>query len=305
MNALLSVVVVAAGKSQRMGFDKILTPIAGAPLISHTLRGILTSPLVREIVLVTRADTRSQFESMVQQLDTFIPVRFVDGGAERQDSVLAGVEASDPSFGFVMIHDAARPFVTAELIQSVFDAAVLHGAAVCGSPASDTLKEMGAGQQVAKTLDRSKIWAVQTPQIFKRDLILKAYHENKKSGTVVTDDTAAVEKIGNPVQVVHVPGINFKITSPGDWALARTYLAVHSAKEAPGIQIRKQIHDINNQLTALFGYTFLLQSELEGNEKLKNYLDQLDISGKNCQQIVIQIQQLAREIFPKETDVAN
>lgn len=302
MSHSLSAVIVAAGKSQRMGFDKILTPLSGSPLVSHTLRGILTSPLVKEIILVTRPDTRAAFQEVVKQLDTFIPVKFVDGGAERQDSVLAGVEASDSGIDYVMVHDAARPFVTSSMIQSVFDVALQCGAAVCGAPASDTLKEMGADQRVAKTLDRSKIWAVQTPQIFKRELLLRAYQSNRQAGALVTDDTAAVEKLGNPVQVVQVPGVNFKITSPTDWSLARTYLAVHAAKEAPGILMRKQIHDINNQLTALFGYAFLLESELEGNEKVKGYLEQIDLAGKNCQQIVIQIQKLARELFPKETD---
>ncbi|MES2309203.1 MAG: 2-C-methyl-D-erythritol 4-phosphate cytidylyltransferase [Verrucomicrobiota bacterium] len=302
MSDHLSAVIVAAGKSQRMGFDKILTPITGTPLVVHTLQGILSSPLVKEVILVIRPEMKPQFEVAVRSLDTFVPVKYVDGGAERQDSVLAGVEASDSSSGYVMIHDAARPFVNAEVIQLVLDVAKECGAAVCGTPASDTLKEMGEGGQIQKTLDRSKIWAVQTPQIFKRDLILKAYQENRKSGTVVTDDTAAVEKIGNPVKVVPYTGINFKITSPADWALARTYLAVRCTKEAPGLMIRKNIHDINNQLTALFGYAYLLQSELEGNESVKNYLDQIDIAGKNCQELVAQIQSLSREIFPKENE---
>jgi 2-C-methyl-D-erythritol 4-phosphate cytidylyltransferase len=302
MSDNLSVVIVAAGKSQRMGFDKILTPITGTPLIVHTLQGVLSSPLVTEIILVIRPEMKPPFEAAVRSLDTFVPVKYVDGGAERQDSVLAGVEASDPGNGYVMIHDAARPFVNAEVIQLVLDAAKENGAAVCGTPASDTLKEMGSDGQVAKTLDRSKIWTVQTPQIFRRELILKAYQENRKSGSLVTDDTAAVEKIGNPVKVVHYTGINFKITTPADWALAKTYLAVRCTKEAPGLMIRKSVHDINNQLTALFGYAFLLQSELEGNESVKSYLDQIDVAGKNCQELVARIQSLAREIFPKENE---
>ncbi len=301
-NQFLSAVIVAAGKSQRMGFDKVLTPISGIPLIAHTLQGILTSPLVKEIILVVRPETKSSFEQAVRSLDTFIPVKYVEGGAERQDSVLAGIEASDSNNEFVMVHDAARPFVSAEVIRMVFDVAQESGAAVCGHPASDTLKEMGENQAVAKTLDRSKIWAVQTPQIFKRDLILKAYQANRQSGTVVTDDTAAVEKLGVAVKVVHYPEVNFKITSPSDWALARTFLAVRASKEAPGLLIRKNVHDINNQLTAVFGYAFLLQSELEGNETVKNYLDQIDIAGKNCQELVANIQRLARDIFPKENE---
>ncbi len=299
-NQFLSAVIVAAGKSQRMGFDKVLTPISGLPLIAHTLQGILTSPLIKEIILVIRPDCKSSFEQVVHSLDTFIPIKYVEGGRERQDSVLAGIEASDPANAFVMVHDAARPFVTAEVIQMVLEAAQETGAAVCGHPATDTLKEIEENGRVAKTLDRSKIWAVQTPQIFKRELILKAYQQNRDSGALLTDDTAAVEKLGTPVKVVHFPEVNFKITAPSDWALARTFLAVRASKEAPGLVIRKNIHDINNQLTAVFGYAFLLQSELEGNEKVKNYLDQIDIAGKNCQELVANIQRLAREIFPKE-----
>jgi 2-C-methyl-D-erythritol 4-phosphate cytidylyltransferase len=271
-------------------------------LITYTLQGILSSPLVKEIVIVIRPEMRSSFEQAVRTLDTFIPVKYVEGGAERQDSVLAGVEASDPGSGFVMVHDAARPFINATVIDLVFQVAQETGAAVCGHPATDTLKEMGESNQVAKTLDRSKIWAVQTPQIFRRELILNAYREIRQSGAVVTDDTAAVEKIGVPVKVVHYPEVNVKITSPADWALARTFLAVRASKEAPGLVIRKNIHDINNQLTAVFGYAFLLQSELEGNETVKGYLDQIDIAGKNCQELVSNIQRLAREIFPKENE---
>ncbi len=300
MSGELSAIVVAAGRSQRMGFDKLMTPMLGKPLLAHTLLGMTGSPLVSEIILVIQPDRQKEFETVMASVDTFLPVRYVAGGAERQDSVLAGLEASAASSAYVMIHDAARPFVSSALIEKVLEGAKEIGAAVCGSPASDTLKEMGEAQQVSQTLDRSKIWTVQTPQIFRRELILEAYQNVKAKGLQVTDDTAAVEQSGHPVKVVHHDGVNFKITTPSDWEMARAYLAIHSGGVAPGHQMRKYVHDVNNQLTALFGYTFLLQSELEGNEDCAKYLEQLDIAGKNCQELMAQMHKLSREIFPKE-----
>src|SRR5476651_1693098 len=175
MSEFLSAVVVAAGRSQRMGFDKLLTPLAGRPLLYHTLERLFRTEAPSEIVLVVRPGSEPEMERLVEPLAKLGSIRLVPGGAQRQDSVQAGLHAVSPNAEFVMVHDAARPFVTKELIDTVLAAARLSDAAVCGAPCSDSLKEVGEDGLVTQTIDRSKLWTVQTPQIFRASLLREAY----------------------------------------------------------------------------------------------------------------------------------
>lgn len=220
----LSAVVVAAGRSQRMGFDKLLTPLAGRPLLLHTLERLLSTRLPSELVLVVRPGAEAEMDALVEPLRQLGPIRIVAGGVQRQDSVQAGLEAVSDRSDFVLVHDAARPFVTRELIDTVLAAARLSDAAVCGTPCSDTLKEVGEDGLVLKTVDRAKLWAVQTPQIFRAKLLRAAYAAAIRSGESFTDDTAVVERIGHPVRTVLYHGVNLKITTPSDWKLAEIFL---------------------------------------------------------------------------------
>ena len=189
MSEPLSAVVVAAGRSQRMGFDKLLTPLGGRPLLLHTLERLQLTQLPAEIVLVIRPGSTAEMEAVIAPLRDKGDIRLVDGGAQRQDSVQAGLKAVSDSSDYVMVHDAARPFVTKELIDLVLAAAKLSDAAVCGAPCSDTLKEVGEDGLVIQTLDRSKLWTVQTPQIFRTKLLRDAYQAALKTGATFTDDT--------------------------------------------------------------------------------------------------------------------
>src|SRR6202012_2373565 len=143
MSEPLSAVVVAAGRSQRMGFDKLLTPLAGRPLLLHTLDRLLQTEIPEEIVLVIRPGSDAEMEAVIAPLRERGTIRMVPGGAQRQDSVQAGLRAVAPTSEYVLVHDAARPFITREMIDVVLAAAKLTGAAVCGAPCSDSLKEVG------------------------------------------------------------------------------------------------------------------------------------------------------------------
>jgi 2-C-methyl-D-erythritol 4-phosphate cytidylyltransferase len=225
---VLGAVIVAAGSSRRMGFDKLLTPIARFPLLLHTLRAVVRCRMISHIVLVIRPEIESKVHEILDQLNGLIPITIAHGGEERQDSVRLGIAALPSSCRYVLIHDAARPLINEPLVQKVFQAAVVTGAAVCGYPVRDTLKEtdpQSADPMVLRTLDRSRIWAVQTPQIFHRRLIEAAYGYVLEHQLSVTDDTAAVELLGHKVRLVLHDSCNMKITTPEDWRLAEILLA--------------------------------------------------------------------------------
>ena len=161
-----------------------------------------------------------------------------------------------------MVHDAARPFITKELIETVLEAAKATGAAVCGLPCSDTIKEVDDDSMVQRTVERSRLWNVQTPQIFSTALLREAYQAMAKSGGSFTDDTAVVEQAGYPVQVVFYQEINLKVTTPaGAGAWPRPTLALGDTTSGVGPIIRKHLHDLNNHLTPLLGYAYLLANE--------------------------------------------
>ena len=160
MSEPLSAVVVAAGRSQRMGFDKLLTPLGGRPLLLHTLERLLRTGAPAEIVLVVRPGSETEMEAAIAPLRDQGSIRLVPGGAQRQDSVQAGLQAVADSSEYVLVHDAARPFVTKELVDVVLAAAKLSDAAVSGAPCSDSLKEVAEDGLVVQTVDRSRLWSV-------------------------------------------------------------------------------------------------------------------------------------------------
>jgi 2-C-methyl-D-erythritol 4-phosphate cytidylyltransferase len=300
MSDFLSAVVVAAGRSQRMGFDKLLTPLAGRPLLSHTLERLFRTDLPSEIVLVVRSGTEPEMERLVEPLAKMGSIRIVPGGAQRQDSVQAGLDAVSPNAEFVMVHDAARPFVTKELIDSVLAAARLSDAAVCGAPCSDSLKEVGEDGLVLRTIDRSGLWTVQTPQIFRTQLLRDAYRAALATGATFTDDTAVVEAMGHPVRIVLYHGINLKVTTPSDWRLAEAFLNLDAGEPPGGQLLRKHIHDMNNHLTPMLGYAFLLSNELQDDERLKRFATSVQSAAERCQVTTATMQKLVREMYPRK-----
>lgn len=302
MSATLSAVVVAAGRSRRMGFDKLLTELAGHPLLLHTLNRMSAVPQIDEIILVIRPDIEEQVRELFAEPISQQRIRLVHGGELRQDSVRNGLAEVSEKSEYVLIHDAARPFITEELVTTVLAAAIETGAAVCGTPSSDTLKEVTADGIVTRTLDRSVIWGVQTPQIFRKSLLLDAYNHVAATGAQVTDDTAAVELFGQPVKVVHYPGLNMKVTTPSDWNLATCFLVMGEPDTPTGQEVRKLLHDLNNHLTPLMGYSFLIGNEFAEGSKGKRYAQNIQTASEKCTEVSSKIQKIARELFPRKDE---
>ena len=215
---MTSAIIVAAGKSTRMGpqMDKLFLPVAGRPLLAHAWARFDCAPCIGEIVLVVRDGMQNVFAELAAQFRFTKPFRLVAGGKERQDSVWNGLAALSPAAEIVAIQDAARPCTSLALIEATIEAARQFGAAVAAQPVSDTIKASDDGAYVALHLERSRLWAVQTPQTFRVEIIRRALQAVRERGAQVTDDTAACELIGQPVKLVHVPGPNPKVTVPGD-----------------------------------------------------------------------------------------
>jgi len=198
------------------GLDKLCLEVAGRPVIAHTWQRFNDAACINEIVLVVRDGMQTAFVELAARFHLQKPFRLAVGGAERQDSVWDGLAALPVTVEIVAIHDAARPCTSGELIAATVQAADETGAAVAAQPVTDTLKESADGRLIQRTLDRSKIWAVQTPQAFRVEVIRRALEEARRWRQVFTDDTAACELIGQPVRLVSSIAPNPKVTVPAD-----------------------------------------------------------------------------------------
>ncbi len=219
-------ILVAAGSGKRFGpgADKIFLEIAGRPVIAHTWRRFDAVPAIGEVVLVVRAGMEPAFDEIASGLGLTKPWRLTAGGAERQDSVWNGLQAVGERCEWVAIQDGARPCTPASVIEATLSAAKETGAAVAAQRVTDTLKLSADGRVIDRTVDRSQLWAVQTPQAFRREVILRAIEEVRRQGRVLTDDTAACEAIGQPVRLVESAQPNPKVTYPGDVAYVGSLL---------------------------------------------------------------------------------
>ena len=221
-----ALVIPAAGLGTRMGQRKALMALDDKPIIAHTLERFV--PLANRfvaVVLVVHPDDAEGVESAIEGLrGQFASVVVVPGGARRQDSVRAGLEATPAAAELVAIHDAARPFVSARTVVAALEAAAEVGAAIVATPMKPTVKRVEDGLVVA-TLDREKLWCAQTPQVFRRELLLAAWEAAERDGLEVTDDAQLLEHIGHPVGIVPGSDVNLKLTTPEDLALARAMLA--------------------------------------------------------------------------------
>jgi 2-C-methyl-D-erythritol 4-phosphate cytidylyltransferase len=215
---MISAILVAAGKGTRMGpnVDKLFLELASWPIVAHTWRQFDRAGCVDHLVLVVRDGLQDAFADLAAKYRFQKPFRIVPGGKERQDSVWNGLEAVPPDTEIVAIQDAARPCTGEPLIAATIAAAREIGAAVAAQPLTDTVKESHDGRLIDRTLDRSRLWTVQTPQTFRLDIIRRALAEVRRRGLVVTDDTAACELIGQRVQLVASTEPNPKVTRRED-----------------------------------------------------------------------------------------
>lgn len=215
-------VIVAAGTASRMGgIDKVMAPLAGEPLVVHSVRAFQACDAVREIVIVTRADLIQQIATLCRGMDKVKAV--VVGGADRPESVRSGLSALSKKVHLVAIHDGARPLITQAVIDRTIRAAHSYGAAAPGVPVKDTVKVVSGGL-VTSTPDRSTLQAIQTPQVFDKDLLTGALEKAKKENLTITDDCSAVEQLGMAVRIVEGDERNLKVTTPTDLTIARILL---------------------------------------------------------------------------------
>jgi 2-C-methyl-D-erythritol 4-phosphate cytidylyltransferase len=215
---MISAIIVAAGQGTRMGpqVDKLFLELNGCPIVAHTWRRFDQAGCIDELVLVVRDGAQAAFAALAEKHRFKKPFRLVAGGKERQDSVWNGLESLSPGAELVAIQDAARPCTSPALIAATVAAAREVGAAVAAQPVTDTIKESSDGKLIERTLDRSRLWAVQTPQTFRVEVIRRALSAVRQKGLLVTDDTAACELIGQPVRLVVSTEPNPKVTRPED-----------------------------------------------------------------------------------------
>jgi 2-C-methyl-D-erythritol 4-phosphate cytidylyltransferase len=221
-----SAILVAAGQGTRMGsgVDKLFLEVAGRPVVAHTWQRFDDAGCIDEIILVVRKGREREFEKLAKKFKFQKSFHIVTGGKERQDSVWNGLEMLSPQAEVVAIHDAARPCVSEELIEATVRHARESGAAVAAQPVTDTIKESADGKLIPRTLDRSKLWAVQTPQTFRVEVIRRAISAAQRQLLIFTDDTAACELIGQPVRLVSRVTPNPKVTVPGDLPMVEALL---------------------------------------------------------------------------------
>jgi 2-C-methyl-D-erythritol 4-phosphate cytidylyltransferase len=211
-------IIAAAGKGARMAatVPKILVQVGQRPILAHTLSAFESARQVVEVVLVVAEPLMAAVAEEVVGAYGFQKVsKIISGGATRQESVYAGLQVLNQTWQLVAIHDGARPLITPELIDLAIEQAAQHQAVAVAVRPKDTIKR-GEGGYLLATLDRSKLWQIQTPQVFRYDLILSAHQRALREGSQATDDASLVEALGEKVFVVEGRYDNIKVTTPGD-----------------------------------------------------------------------------------------
>ncbi|KAB2445113.1 2-C-methyl-D-erythritol 4-phosphate cytidylyltransferase [Bacillus luti] len=223
---MYTLIIPAAGQGKRMGAgkNKLFLLINEVPIIVHTLRAFEKDKACKSIVMAINEEERPYFEELMQKYPVEKTVQFIQGGAERQDSVYNAIQYTS-DVEYVLVHDGARPFVTNKVIQDVLTATEKYGASICAVSVKDTVKKVEQGV-VVETVERSQLKAVQTPQGFSVPLLLEAHRSAKQSCYLGTDDASLVERIGKPVGVVEGSYYNIKVTTPEDLLIAESFLHV-------------------------------------------------------------------------------
>jgi len=220
-------VVPAGGRGRRMGpgTPKQYLEVGGAPLLVHTLRALLACPLIEAAVLVAPPDDLERAAAIVARHALDRVVGPVAGGAERQDSVRAGLAHVPEGVDVIVVHDAVRPFPDPERLARAVRMAAGGVGVVVGRPASDTIKRVDAAGRVSETPDRARLWQAFTPQCFPAKMIAAAYEAAQRDGAAGTDDAALVERVGGPVVMLEGDRERLKVTHPDDLAIVRAWLA--------------------------------------------------------------------------------
>jgi 2-C-methyl-D-erythritol 4-phosphate cytidylyltransferase len=233
---MIAAIIPAAGIGKRMGRQtpKPYLPLAGKPILAHTLEVFEKVKEVDEVTLVVRPQELDYCQDKVLSRYTFKKVlRLVPGGKERQDSVYHALKVlqKEDDLEVILVHDGVRPFITPDQVHRVIDAARRHGAAVLGLPAHDTLKRVDPEGHILQTLERQDIWQIQTPQAFQAPLLWRAFVEAYSRNFYGTDEASLVEELQQPVVVVPGSPLNLKITTPEDLQMAEALLPLMRRKK--------------------------------------------------------------------------
>ena len=215
---LCSAIIVAAGSSSRMGFDKLLADVGGTPVLVRCVEAFQEAPSVSEIVVVTREELVPEVARLCQQFQLTKVTKVIRGGENRTQSARLGTLEANRDVPLIAIHDGARPFVTVQVIEDAVAQAGKNGAAAPAVPVKDTIKVAKNGM-VEQTLDRAQLYAVQTPQVFDASLIRAALQKALDDGVELTDDCAAVERLSMKVVLTAGDERNIKLTTPADLLL--------------------------------------------------------------------------------------
>lgn len=227
-------VIPAAGAGIRMGKGrpKQFLPLSGKPLLALTLQPFQQCGAVDAIVpVVPSRDVDFCLKEIIEKYDFDKTRKVVPGGTRRQDSVRYGLEATEAVYDLVLIHDGVRPMITPEFITYLVSQANTHRAVITGFPAKDTIKEVTECKEVRRTLDRRRLWLIQTPQVFRYDDIMSAHQKAvEEDWDMVTDDAMLLERLGVPIKVIEGPEENIKVTTPHDLAMVRYLMSKRDMK---------------------------------------------------------------------------
>lgn len=231
-----AVILPAAGKSSRFATQqskkKVFVELKGRPVWVRTAEVFVNRDDVVQTIVVLSPDDIDWFKEKFRPNLAFMNIEIVAGGAERADSVMNALARVRADIDYVAVHDAARPLIVKEWVTKVFQAAEQHGAALLATPVTSTLKRVGTNGVVQQTVSRENLWAAQTPQVFRRQLLLDAYA--KRGNLHPTDECQLVEQFGHPVHVVEGSPLNIKITSPDDFRMAELLLDALPKEKVPG-----------------------------------------------------------------------
>lgn len=220
----VSAIIVAAGRSTRMGANKMLLELGSMTVFERTLRAFEDCPAVDETVVVSSEENIAAYRNIVREKLISKVTAIVGGGSDRGESVRKGLEACGKEAEIILIHDGARPLIKPESIEAVAEAAAEYGAAAVGLQSTDTIKRIDDEGFAVETVDRLHTVRIQTPQGFKREIIESAYEKAAKEGFEGTDDCSLTERMGVKAKMIYLNYVNIKLTAPGDLTLATAVL---------------------------------------------------------------------------------
>ena len=209
-------IIVGGGSSTRMGFDKLFAQLGNQTVIEYSIHAFIECSFVSNLIIVISKENRKKLEAIISKIKTDKGIFIIEGGTTRKNSVAKGLNLLNDKCSYVAIHDGARPWIKPNQIIKVLECAKEHGAAASGRPITDTIKKCNKDSTVIESISREFLWAMETPQIFRCQLIKEAYDFIIKKGIEVTDEVSAVNHYGKPVKIVQDEWKNPKITFPED-----------------------------------------------------------------------------------------